>query len=121
MTAPLLKIEGLTAGYGDVQVLWGIDLEVRPGEITCIVGSNGAGKSTLLRTISGLVRATGGLISFGGKTVTGADPDAAPAASSALAAKQSPVPILTRYSPPASPTCLRVAGCSAACRCATTC
>ena len=57
MTAPLLKIEGLTAGYGDVQVLWGIDLEVRPGEITCIVGSNGAGKSTLLRTISGLVKA----------------------------------------------------------------
>ena len=80
MTAPLLKIEGLTAGYGDVQVLWGIDLEVRPGEITCIVGSNGAGKSTLLRTISGLVRATGGLISFGGKTVTGADPDAVLAA-----------------------------------------
>ena len=76
MTAPLLKIEGLTAGYGDVQVLWGIDLEVRPGEITCIVGSNGAGKSTLLRTISGLVRASGGSVAFGGRTVTGSEPDA---------------------------------------------
>ena len=75
MTEALLKIEGLTAGYGDVQVLWGIDLEVRPGEITCIVGSNGAGKSTLLRTISGLVRATGGSVSFGGAAITGADPD----------------------------------------------
>lgn len=76
MTEALLKIEGLTAGYGDVQVLWGIDLEMRPGEITCIVGSNGAGKSTLLRTISGLVRATGGSVSFAGSAITGVDPDA---------------------------------------------
>jgi branched-chain amino acid transport system ATP-binding protein len=75
MTEPLLKIEGLTAGYGDVQVLWGIDLHVQPGEITCIVGSNGAGKSTLLRTISGLVRAGGGAVSFAGKAITAADPD----------------------------------------------
>jgi len=76
MNAPLLKIQGLTAGYGDVQVLWGIDLEVRAGEITCIVGSNGAGKSTLLRTISGLVRATGGAMTFSGTDIAGADPDA---------------------------------------------
>jgi branched-chain amino acid transport system ATP-binding protein len=76
MTEPLLRIEGLTAGYGDVQVLWGIDLEIRPGEITCIIGSNGAGKSTLLRTISGLVPATSGSIRFAGKTLTGAEPDA---------------------------------------------
>ena len=75
MTAPVLKIEGLTAGYGDVQVLWGIDLEVRPGEITCIVGSNGAGKSTLLRTISGLVKAKAGSVTLGGKAITAADPD----------------------------------------------
>ncbi len=53
MTEPLLRIERLTSGYGDVQVLWGIDLEVREGEIACIVGSNGAGKTTLLATISG--------------------------------------------------------------------
>ena len=75
MTEPLLKIEGLTAGYGDVQVLWGIDLEVWPGEIACIVGSNGAGKSTLLRTISGLVRASAGTVNFSGRSITGAEPD----------------------------------------------
>lgn len=76
MTEPLLRIEGLTAGYGDVQVLWGIDLEIQPGEITCIIGSNGAGKSTLLRTISGLVRAGSGSVTFAGKPITGADPHA---------------------------------------------
>ncbi len=80
MSEPLLRIEGVNAGYGDVQVLWGVDLEVRPGEITCIIGSNGAGKSTLLRTISGLVRATAGSVRFDGKDITGADPDAVLAA-----------------------------------------
>ncbi len=75
MSGPLLKVAGLTAGYGDVQVLWGIDLEILPGEITCIIGSNGAGKSTLLRTISGLVRASAGSVSFVGRDLTGADPD----------------------------------------------
>ena len=52
---PLLQVTGLQAGYGDVQVLWGIDLTVMAGQITCVVGSNGAGKTTLLRTISGLI------------------------------------------------------------------
>lgn len=73
--SPLLKIEGLQSGYGDVQVLWGIDLEVPAGEITCIVGSNGAGKSTLLRTISGLVPVSEGKIEFCGNDLTGAAPD----------------------------------------------
>lgn len=72
---PLLQVSGLTAGYGDVQVLWGIDLVVPTGEITCIVGSNGAGKSTLLRTISGMVPATGGQVVLAGKDMTGASPD----------------------------------------------
>jgi branched-chain amino acid transport system ATP-binding protein len=75
--SPLLKIEGLQSGYGDVQVLWGIDLEVPAGEITCIVGSNGAGKSTLLRTISGLVPVSEGKIEFCGNDLTGAAPDTA--------------------------------------------
>ncbi len=75
MVEPILKLSGLTSGYGDVQVLWGIDLEVREGEIVCIVGSNGAGKTTLLRTISGLVRATGGSIIFDGNDITGAKSD----------------------------------------------
>ncbi len=74
-TTPVLKIQGLTAGYGDVQVLWGIDLEVPAGSITCIVGSNGAGKTTLLRTISGLVPTTAGKIEFCGRDVTGSKPD----------------------------------------------
>ena len=67
MPEPLLVIEGLSAGYGDVRVLWGVDLAVEPGEIACIVGSNGAGKTTLLRTVSGLVARSAGRIVFNGK------------------------------------------------------
>jgi branched-chain amino acid transport system ATP-binding protein len=67
MAEPLLQIEGLSAGYGDVRVLWGIDLTVESGEIACIVGSNGAGKTTLLRTVSGLVPRTAGRIIFEGE------------------------------------------------------
>ncbi len=76
MTEPLLKLSGLESGYGDVQVLWGIDLEVREGEVVSIVGSNGAGKSTMLRTISGLVEARAGSIVFDGKDITKAKSDA---------------------------------------------
>ena len=75
MVDSLLDIKGVTAGYGDVQVLWGIDLDVPKGEIVCIVGSNGAGKTTLLRTISGLVAATAGRITFDGNDITGASSD----------------------------------------------
>jgi branched-chain amino acid transport system ATP-binding protein len=76
MAENLLEIHGLTAGYGDIQVLWGIDLEVEQGSITCIVGSNGAGKTTLLNTISGLVPATGGGIRFNGEDITRAGAEA---------------------------------------------
>jgi branched-chain amino acid transport system ATP-binding protein len=76
MAEPLLGIRGLAAGYGEVQVLWGIDLDAPAGEITCIVGSNGAGKTTLLRTISGLVRASAGQVTFAGRDLTRAAPDA---------------------------------------------
>jgi branched-chain amino acid transport system ATP-binding protein len=72
---PLLTIEGLSAGYGDVRVLWDIGLAVEAGEITCIVGSNGAGKTTLLRTVSGLVPAASGRILFGGEDITSLPPD----------------------------------------------
>ena len=75
MAEPLLTIEGLSAGYGDVRVLWDISLAVEAGAITCIVGSNGAGKTTLLRTVSGLVRATSGRILFAGEDLTALDPD----------------------------------------------
>ncbi|GAB5374167.1 MAG: ABC transporter ATP-binding protein [Acuticoccus sp.] len=71
MADPLLKIDALEAGYGDVQVLWDVTMAVEPGEIACIVGSNGAGKTTLLRTISGLIRPRGGSIVFGGEEIGG--------------------------------------------------
>src|SRR3982074_3228788 len=70
MAEPLLTIEGLSAGYGDVRVLWDIGLAVETGEIVCIVGSNGAGKTTLLRTVSGLLPATTGRILFMGEEIT---------------------------------------------------
>ncbi len=66
MTA-LLKVSGVSSGYGHVQVLRDASLTVKPGEIVCLIGSNGAGKTTMLRTLSGVVRATAGSIEFMGK------------------------------------------------------
>ena len=71
-----LTITDLRAGYGDIQVLWGVDLDIAPGEIVCILGANGAGKSTLLRTVSGLVRAQSGAVLIGGRDFTNAGPAA---------------------------------------------
>ncbi|MEO5881037.1 MAG: ABC transporter ATP-binding protein [Caldimonas sp.] len=70
--AALLQVQGLEAGYGDVQVLWGIDFAVRRGEIACVVGSNGAGKTTLLRTLSGMVAPRAGSARFDGQELAGA-------------------------------------------------
>jgi len=67
--APLLRLEGISAGYGDVQVLWDITLEIGAGEIVALVGPNGAGKSTTLSTISGLVRPRAGRILFDGEPI----------------------------------------------------
>ena len=75
MPDAFLKVDALSAGYGDVQVLWDIAFEVAAGEIVCIVGSNGAGKTTLLRTISGIVRATGGAVTLAGEDLTNIGPD----------------------------------------------
>jgi branched-chain amino acid transport system ATP-binding protein len=71
----MLKIKGLRAGYGAVEVLRGVDIEVGEGELVTVIGSNGAGKTTLLRTISGLVRATSGTIEFDGRELVGLPPD----------------------------------------------
>ncbi len=68
----LLQINGLSAGYGDVQVLWDIDLEIREKQIVSLVGANGAGKSTLLKVVSGLLAPYDGRIVFQGKDITGA-------------------------------------------------
>jgi branched-chain amino acid transport system ATP-binding protein len=68
--AALLQVENLKSGYGEVQVLWGISLDVQPGKLTTIVGANGAGKSTALRSIMGSVRPWGGRVLLDGKDVT---------------------------------------------------
>jgi branched-chain amino acid transport system ATP-binding protein len=71
----ILTVSGLTAGYGDVQVLWGVDLVVPKGEIVSIVGPNGTGKTTLLLAISGMVRARGGSIKFDGEDIANLSTD----------------------------------------------
>jgi branched-chain amino acid transport system ATP-binding protein len=71
----LLRVERLAAGYGDVQVLWGVDLVIEPGQIAALIGSNGAGKSTLLRTISGLLAPSAGRIEFAGAVLSALTPD----------------------------------------------
>ena len=70
---PLLEISGLSAGYGKIGVLNGIDLTVGAGEVVALLGPNGAGKTTLLRAISGLLPWSG-RVRFGGKDLAGASP-----------------------------------------------
>jgi len=72
---PLLCVRGLEAGYGDVQVLWGVDLDVLGNSIVSVVGPNGAGKTTLLLALSGMVRVKGGSWRFRGKELRGCSPD----------------------------------------------
>ncbi|MDR3420584.1 MAG: ABC transporter ATP-binding protein [Xanthobacteraceae bacterium] len=69
VTEPLLDVSDLKSGYGDSDVLRGIDLKVETGEIVAVLGSNGVGKSTLNCTISGVVRARAGTIRFDGAAI----------------------------------------------------
>ncbi|HWH33163.1 MAG TPA: ATP-binding cassette domain-containing protein, partial [Egibacteraceae bacterium] len=69
----LLVCRGVEVAYDQVQVLFGVDLEVQPGECVALLGTNGAGKSTLLRAISGTHDPSGGVIFFDGRDITHAD------------------------------------------------
>ncbi len=67
----LLKLNQVESGYGQLQILWGVDLDVQPGETVLLLGSNSAGKSTLLRTLIGLLRCWSGSIEFDGQPLQG--------------------------------------------------
>ena len=71
----MLSISALDVAYGQSQVLWGVDLEVRAGELVCLMGRNGVGKTTLLKTTIGLLPARGGRMTFDGSDITTWGPD----------------------------------------------
>jgi branched-chain amino acid transport system ATP-binding protein len=71
---PLLAVAAVDAGYGKIQVLHGVDLNVGRGEVVALLGPNGAGKTTLLRAISGLLPTTAGRVRFDAQDITGATP-----------------------------------------------
>ncbi len=66
----MLKLSGVIAGYGEITIIKGIDLHVKEGSITAIIGSNGAGKSTIMKTITGIVANRGGKIIFRGEDIS---------------------------------------------------
>jgi len=72
----VLEVEKLESGYGEVQVLWGISLEVQPGKLTTIIGANGAGKTTTLRSTMGSLRPWRGRVLLQGEDVTRLSPHA---------------------------------------------
>ncbi|MFQ5711239.1 MAG: ABC transporter ATP-binding protein [Candidatus Geothermarchaeales archaeon] len=71
----LLSVNDIVTGYGKLQVLYGVSLEAKRGEITCIIGPNGAGKSTLLKAIFGILKPWRGKVVFDGHDVTGEKPE----------------------------------------------
>jgi len=66
----LLSIEKLQVAYGGIRAVKGIDLEVRPGELVCLIGANGAGKTTTLRAITGIVRPAAGAVRYDGADIS---------------------------------------------------
>ncbi|CAM3927975.1 ABC transporter ATP-binding protein [Bordetella bronchialis] len=75
MPEAILKVDNLHVAYGGVQAVRGISLEVRPGEITALLGANGAGKSSTLAAIVGTVRPASGQVTFDGQEITGTRPE----------------------------------------------
>jgi branched-chain amino acid transport system ATP-binding protein len=70
----LLRVRGMDAGYGKIQILFAVDMDVHEGEIVCVIGPNGAGKSTVFKTVYGFLRPTSGQIHFGDDDITGHTP-----------------------------------------------
>src|SRR5450432_3175729 len=66
----MLEVHDLEVAYGAAQALWGVSLELRAGELLCVVGPNGAGKTTLIQTLAGILRARSGRIVFAGQDIT---------------------------------------------------
>jgi len=67
----LLRLEQLQVSYGGIRAVKGIDIEVRQGELVCLIGANGAGKTTTLKAVTGLVRAAAGRVLYDGQDITG--------------------------------------------------
>jgi branched-chain amino acid transport system ATP-binding protein len=76
MTAPLLDVRGLAAGYGSSQVLFGIDLAIDAGKVVTLLGRNGMGKTTTIRALLGLLPTRAGIAHFNGQRITGRATDA---------------------------------------------
>ncbi|NTU71904.1 MAG: ABC transporter ATP-binding protein [Coriobacteriia bacterium] len=73
--SPLLRLEGVHAGYGRAAVLHGVDLDVAEGEVVALIGANGAGKSTLLKTVVGLLTPSKGSVTLAGTSIAGERPE----------------------------------------------
>lgn len=71
----MLRLDNIHAGYGNTEVLRGVSLEVKAGEVVTLVGANGAGKTTTLRSLCGLIKPTQGSVEFEGKRLDGCRPD----------------------------------------------
>ena len=67
---PLLSLTDVNTYYGQIHILQGISMEIRPGELVCLLGGNASGKSTTLKTILGIVKPRSGTVEFNGEDVT---------------------------------------------------
>jgi urea transport system ATP-binding protein len=71
----MLRVQGLSVGYGDSQILWDVDLHIPHGQVVCLMGRNGVGKTTLLKSVMGLLPAYAGGIMFDGQDITRIRPE----------------------------------------------
>jgi urea transport system ATP-binding protein len=71
----MLRVQGLSVGYGDSRILWDVHLHIPAGQVVCLMGRNGVGKTTLLKSVMGLLAAQAGTIAFAGQDITRARPE----------------------------------------------